>query len=289
MVTDMRNELLKLVDCGLTSNQVIYAIKIFIQPMAEFAMRNSIVSRDGLKALDDLSRKVISGTLDIKGLQKNFYYARTKDGGLGLTNLHDRYLVCKIVGLAHLCTSEIKDEVQREIEYVAEKRNVSIKQEEEGPFFNWEMDENYKIYGETNGCYDDIHEAFIEVKQLQMSMYYSREGKLRLSNGEEKFMFDSKEDSVKLLSKIVMDVNKNVKGKAQRKMKLCGGLMKTLKNNRHSNFMLNYCRAPINNSLMKFMIKARAGLIMTPERKYQIGLGDVVTRECKCDRGGFVI
>jgi hypothetical protein len=96
MITEMRNRLLKLVDCGLTSNQVIYAIKIFIQPMAEFAMRNSIVSRDGLRALDDLSRKVISGTLDIRGLQKNFYYARTKDGGLGLTNLHDRYPVCKI-------------------------------------------------------------------------------------------------------------------------------------------------------------------------------------------------
>jgi hypothetical protein len=128
ILTDMRNKLLKLVDCGLTSNQIIYAIKIFIQPMAEFTMRNSIVSRDGLRALDNLSRKIISGSLGIKGRQKNFYYARTRDGGLGLTNLHDRYPVCKVVGLAHLCTSEIKDVIRREIEYVARKRNVQSSQ-----------------------------------------------------------------------------------------------------------------------------------------------------------------
>jgi hypothetical protein len=37
---------------------------------------------------------------------------------------------------------------------------------------------------------------------------------------------------------------------------------------------------------MKFMIKARAGLMMTPERKYQIGYGDAITRLCKCSKGG---
>jgi hypothetical protein len=126
VLTDMRNKLLKLVDCGLTSNQVIYEIKIFIQPMAEFVMRNSIVSCDGLRALDNLTRKVISGALDIKGMQKNFYYAKTKDGGLGLMNLHDRYPICKIVVLAHLCTSEINEMINREIEYVARKRNVTL-------------------------------------------------------------------------------------------------------------------------------------------------------------------
>jgi hypothetical protein len=35
------------------------------------------------------------------------------------------------------------------------------------------------------------------------------------------------------------------------------------------------------------MLKARAGLIMTPERKYLIGIGDEATRRCRCEKGGL--
>jgi hypothetical protein len=107
----------------------MYAIKIFIQPMAEFVMRNSIVSRTGLKAFDNLMRKIIYETSPLKGLPKNFNYEKTKDDGLGFTKLHERYPICKIVRLAHLAISEIKDEVRREISYVAEKRKIAIDDE----------------------------------------------------------------------------------------------------------------------------------------------------------------
>jgi hypothetical protein len=42
-----------------------------------------------LKALDNLIRKIMNGAIDIKGLQKTFYYTKTRDDVLGLTNLYD--------------------------------------------------------------------------------------------------------------------------------------------------------------------------------------------------------
>jgi hypothetical protein len=62
--------------------------------------------------------------MDIKELQKNFYYTKTKDGGLGLTNLHDRYPVGNLVNLAHLDTSEIREKVKYEIDDLTIKRRV---------------------------------------------------------------------------------------------------------------------------------------------------------------------
>jgi hypothetical protein len=43
------------------------------------------------------------------------------------------------------------------------------------------MDENYEIDGDASGCYGDIHEAFLAIKELQMSIFYSNEGKLYVS------------------------------------------------------------------------------------------------------------
>jgi hypothetical protein len=100
-------------------------------------------------------------------------------------------------------------------------------------------------------------------------------------------LLNSEDVKIKLLSKKLMEVIKDNEGDELRNMKICGNTMKTLREIRHSNFMLNYCRAPISNRLMCFLLKARTGLIMTPERKYLIGFGDEATRRCRCDKGGI--
>jgi hypothetical protein len=72
---------------------------------------------------------------------------------------------------------------------------------------------------------------------LEGSIFYGNtedEG-LKLSNGEERMLFNSKEDSIRLLSKKMMDVSKNVTGEALRNMKLCGAVMKKFRDNRHAN------------------------------------------------------
>jgi hypothetical protein len=53
--------------------------------------------------------------------------------------------------------------------------------------------------------------------------------------------------------------------------------------------MLSYCRAPINNNVMRFMLKARAVLAMTPGRKFQIGYSDGATRRYSCESGEYII
>jgi hypothetical protein len=97
-------------------------------------------------------------------------------------------------------------------------------------------------------------------------------------------LIDSQEDKVNPLSKKLMNVGENDMGDTLRNMELSGATMKMLRDNRHVNFMLNYCRAPINNYILKFMIKSRAGLTMTPERKFRIGFSDEVSRRCSCER-----
>jgi hypothetical protein len=37
------------------------------------------------------------------------------------------------------------------------------------------MDDNYKLIGNDTGCYDDIHEAFITTKELEISIFYEDE------------------------------------------------------------------------------------------------------------------
>jgi hypothetical protein len=91
---------------------------------------------------------------------------------------------------------------------------------------------------------------------------------LRVANGVDNLLFNSKEDEIKLLSNKIMNIGKDISVEELIENALCGITMKTLRDNRHANILLNYCMFSISSSLIKFTIKARAGLGMTPDRKF---------------------
>jgi hypothetical protein len=51
-----------------------------------------------------------------------------KDGGISFINSHERYLVCKIVNLAHLLTSEMREILQEDMKLVAKIKQIIIEE-----------------------------------------------------------------------------------------------------------------------------------------------------------------
>jgi hypothetical protein len=47
----------------------------------------------------------------------------------------------------------------------------------------------------------------------------------------------------------------------------CGKTFKTLQNSNQANFMMNNCKAPIPDSLLRFIIQSRCGTLITPVLK----------------------
>jgi hypothetical protein len=65
------------------------------------------------------------------------------------------------------------------------------------------MDNNYHVDGERSTCYDDIHEGFIAIKEVNMKMFdgNNEEETLKISNGKDNMLLNSEDGKIKLLSK----------------------------------------------------------------------------------------
>jgi hypothetical protein len=82
------------------------------------------------------------------------------------------------------------------------------------------MDNNYHIGRERNTCYDEIHEAFRAIKEVNMEMFDGKdeERTLKVSNGKDKMLLNSEDGKIKLLSKKFMEVIKDNEGDELRNM-----------------------------------------------------------------------
>jgi hypothetical protein len=62
----------------------------------------------------------------------------------------------------------------------------------------------------------------------------------------------------------------------------CGKTFKTLQNSNQANFMMNNCKAPIPDSLLRFIIQARCGTLITPALQYKFHWIEKAQSICSC-------
>jgi hypothetical protein len=233
--------------------------------------------------MDKQIRRVIFKKLEAKQTPKNFYYTRNRDAGLGIMNLRERYPTCEIVNLAHLVTSEIGSVIRDEINYIAYMRDIPTNREQKGSFFDRSVDENSELDHISSRYNCDVMEALRAVKRLGIQIFFSNQDEKNICLGrKENALFNSFDDSVESLSKILMEDERNDYGDRLCSMLGCGSIMIYLRNYRQSNFMFNYYHSSVKNGLIKFIVKSRTGQLKTPDKKYKIGFGDEESRYCKC-------
>jgi hypothetical protein len=80
---------------GLKIPQIIDAIRRFVLPRLDYTTMNSILGIRELRGLDQLIRNIINEMVGGSGLSKDLFYTTTKNGGLGLRLLTERYQACK--------------------------------------------------------------------------------------------------------------------------------------------------------------------------------------------------
>jgi hypothetical protein len=86
---------------GLKIPKIIDAIRIFILPRLDYTMMNSIMEITELDKLDKFIRNMINEMVGGPALSKDLFYVSTKNGGLGLRLLTERYQACKYNSVAH--------------------------------------------------------------------------------------------------------------------------------------------------------------------------------------------
>jgi hypothetical protein len=86
---------------GLKITQIIDAVRRFILPRLDYTMMNSVMGITELRKLDEFIRNMINEMVGGPALSKDLFYTSTKNGGLGLRQLTERYQACKYNTVAH--------------------------------------------------------------------------------------------------------------------------------------------------------------------------------------------
>jgi hypothetical protein len=118
---------------GLKVTQVIDAIRRFILPRLDYTMMNSVLGITELDKLDKFIRNMINEMIGGPALLNVMFYTSTKNGGLGLRLLTERYQAYKYNTVAHFLQ---RDEGTREFiewHFKEEKKKEKRENQERKP------------------------------------------------------------------------------------------------------------------------------------------------------------
>jgi hypothetical protein len=279
VLTKMHDLIDRIGNSGLKISQIINAIRMYIIPKAEYLMRNSVVARTRLRNLDNFIRSVINKRIGGPALPKELFCTSWKNGGLSITNLEERYNVCKIGNLAHLLGGGLGETYRGYMEMVRNKRRIGFRNASiSTKFFNWDVDKDYKFPKKIkSGYHNEIMEAFRAVKKCSWIVDFNEKQDniyvkwlTRDDNGHEKmidlFGTDNEYDKYPAPSEVSKALMKNLREQHHKellKLPSCFQ-MTTFKNSTVSNFMLGNCKAPVTDFVLKFIIRARVNTLWTP-------------------------
>jgi hypothetical protein len=283
--TKMEERLERLSFSGLKSSPLIHAIKIFITPMLDYIMRNSIVSVVKLQKLDIKIRRKIKNQLRGKALPRDFFYTRPQDGGLGFPKLEERYEVNKVDNISHLLNTEIRTRVMEDIDYVAYKRNVKLQEGTDNRFFNWK-EEDIIDHPRIGAYHSQVYEAYKAVKKLDLRISFTDRTKkcIKIVKGIDDTIFshDESKNHIGRMSQDIMKLLRKEHRTELQSLPSCGKTFITLQNSNQANFMMNNCKAPIPDSLLRFIIQARCGTLITPALKFKFHWIEKTESMCSC-------
>jgi hypothetical protein len=149
----------KLIYSGLKVPQIIDAIRRFILPRLDYTMMNSVLGIMELDKLDRFIRNMINEMIGGPALSKDMFYTATKNGGLRLRLLTERYQACKYNTVAHFLQ---RDEGTREFikwQFSDEKRKRSVKTKKGSLFFDWDEVGTKRCAGRSHSMISELYYA----------------------------------------------------------------------------------------------------------------------------------
>jgi hypothetical protein len=123
---------------GLKIPQIIDAIRRFILPRFDHTMMNSIMGITELNKLDQFIRNIINEMIRGPALSKDLFYTATKNGGLRLRLLTERYQACKYNTIAHFLQRDDGTRGFIKWQFKQEKEKRQVQTNKEGCFFDWD-------------------------------------------------------------------------------------------------------------------------------------------------------
>jgi hypothetical protein len=96
------------------------------------------------------------------------------------------------------------------------------------------------------------------------------------------FSQDSSNNHIGKMSQDVMKLLRKEHRTELQSLPSCGKTFKTLQNSNQANFMMNNCQAPIPDSLLRYIIQARCGTLITPALKYKFHWIERDESICSC-------
>jgi hypothetical protein len=140
----------------------------------------------------------------------------------------------------------------------------------------------------------EVYEAFLAVKNLKIGITYNEKVNLMVFAGEDfplptgenrKIIFQEGDNKINDVSKKLSEWNRNKYLKAMEENKYRGVVHQAFIRQPLSNFMMANHKAPFNDSLFRFIVKARNQALMTPfMRRVLFRTGDGICRICNRDR-----
>ncbi|GMO19738.1 MAG: hypothetical protein Ta2E_10790 [Mycoplasmoidaceae bacterium] len=264
---------------GPKISQVIHAIKTYILPKLDYVMANSVMETGKLKGLDLYIRNAIHRLIGGPALSKNIYYLSWKDGGFGLKNMEERYAVMKLNNTAQLFlkseeTRLLADWIMRE-----EIKHRKIEIEEDGSyFFNWKIVNGEGIRGRYHSI---MAESYKAANKIQIGIkYIEEENKIKIWDKDTIKMCSLGETARKKSELLNLAHFNHLKQQKTRGQSIC-----TFKNSPISNFYIGNCKAPTNDYLLRFSIRARNDTLWTPAKKAI--LNNSINPYCNCGNGRY--
>jgi hypothetical protein len=135
----------------------------------------------------------------------------------------------------------------------------------------------------------NVYEAFKAAKNLDFNIGFSdsHSNKIRVIRGTDETVFEQEDmnnDVTEVSAKITRSLRMEHRSKLQ-KLASCGMNFKTLENTLQSKFMMNNCRAPIQDPLFRFILRCRTNTLMTPALQYNYGMIPEEKKFCNCREG----
>jgi hypothetical protein len=186
------------------------------------------------------------------------------------------------------------------MELVRIRKNIGVKPAENGTrFFNWDVDANYNFPKKTRpGRHSEILEAFnaakrssyiIDFNEAGDNIYVKWEKVLPNHPSEIITLYGPTENDLHYpapseLSKRLMKKCRQIHQEELAKLSSCFQ-MKTCKESTASNSMLDNCKAPVSDFILKFLIRARGNTLWTPAVKAARLQSFQRSTYCSCSNG----
>ena len=265
LINEIKKEISEIMNSPLKITQKIDCIKRMITPKFDYVMLNSVCPPNDLKELDSFIRGWIDKLCNTKCIPIDYFYTSWKDGGLGIKNLHERYLILTIRNFIAMKYS--KDLSVRKLTNQLEKDERDYRgliTDEGSPYMNIRFDENKRLIQTRRNKENCLFiRAIKSIAKLGLILVIDEDQKIRLGDFDQRVCEQDVEveDLLEQLNLLICARHRS----ALKNLDFKGHTFHTLEKSKISNYFFTQCKFPVSDAIAKFTILSRTNNLSTGE------------------------